>query len=149
MAMMDEVILRQALRTQLLTVSSLPRAEYRAWENQVFDPPSPDENPHGEEPLWFREILRILSESKSSTGYIEAVGEYLIMVETPKGRGTEDADALAKAIADVFQPGQSLTKSGTTVILERTDRRPYLEDSERPAWVFKTISVRWRTFTAA
>lgn len=148
MTVLDEVVLRQAFRAQLALVSGIPEKKFRAFENRVFDPPEIKETSHGDEPLWIREQMRILSETKSTSGHVEAVGEYLIMVETPKGKGTEDADTLAQAIAEKFQAGQSLTKSGTTAILEHTDRRPYQIDLERPAWVFKTVAVRWRNFTA-
>jgi hypothetical protein len=146
MAMLDEALLRRTFRDTLLGVSTIPDERTMiAWENEPFDPPQMVDV--GPAPLWVKEHVRVLNESKSSTGFVEAVGETLYSVETPKNRGTEEADALAKAIAEALQAGNSLTATGLTVILEQTERRPYREDPNHPAWVFKTVACRWRTFT--
>lgn len=144
MAMLDETALRQLFRKRVRSV--LPRDVQVAWENQTFEPPSLEDG-IGPVVLWMRELVRTLDETKSSTGFIEAVGEVLYMIETPAGKGTEAADALAKIVAESLQAGQSLTSPTLTVIVEHTERRPYREDPEHPAWTFKTVACRWRTFT--
>ena len=144
MTLLNESTLRTVMRTQLKTVASLPASKYRAWENRKFKPPEADED----QP-WIREHVSILSERKSSTGYVEAVGTTQYSVYVPAGRGTAQADALAKAIAEAFEAGQSLTGTGLTVILERTERAPYRVDASDSIWVFKTVTSRWRVFTSS
>lgn len=147
MAMMDLTELRTTMRTQLKTVTTLPSADRRAWENRTFRPPEVRDQP-GADVMWVREQIRILSETKSSTGFIEAIGETLYMVHYPAGRGTGPMDELTLAIAEAFQAGQSLTGTGLTAILEHTERRPPRVDPTFPSWIFTTVAVRWRSFTA-
>ena len=148
MSMLDETTVRQAFRTKLLTVSGLPDEKQISYENRLFDPPDQPAEV-GDKTLWVLEQMRILSESRSSDSLVEAIGEFLWLVYTPKGKGTEKADTLSRSIAEAFQAGQSLTKDGIGVILERTERRPYRGDANRPAWVFKTVATTWRVFTQA
>ena len=146
--MMNENEVRQAMRARLKTVAGLPASDRRAWEGRTFEPPDLTAV-DGARPLWIREIQRVLSERAAATGTDEAVGETLWMVETPDGKGTDEADTLALAIAEAFKPRQSLTKGATTVILERTERLPFARDEKHPLWMHKTVAVRWRVFTAA
>tara|TARA_R100001460_G_scaffold27881_11_gene55959 strand:+ start:5197 stop:5649 length:453 start_codon:yes stop_codon:yes gene_type:complete len=145
--MYDEVELRKALRARLQTASGLPSSSNFAWENRVFVPPSHDSTAPVDAVVWLRENLRTLSESKSSNGFVETIGEYLISVFTAKGRGTNAADTLVKSIATQFAPGQSLTGTDIAIALERTSRSEYRASDEHPAWVFKVVTVRWRVFT--
>lgn len=142
MTMLDESSLRTLFRTRLKTVSGLPGEDYLAWENHQFDKPSAESDQ-----LWIEEFVTILSEPKSSTGFIEVVGVTQYLVNCPKGGGTKDADDLSRLIAQAFEPGQSLTNSTLTVIIERTERSPYRPQPDGSAWVFKTITIRWRVFT--
>jgi hypothetical protein len=148
MTMLDEKTLRTVLRTRLHTVSGLPSAI--AFEGRVFQPPTLTTT-SSSLPLWVEEQVRILSETKSATGQIEALGEALYSVYTPSGRGTEQADALAKLIAEAFQSGQGLSGSGLELALEHTERRPMRQDVSPygQSWMFKTVAIRWRAFTAA
>jgi len=145
MAMLNESALRRLFRARLKTVSTLPPEARLAWEGRSFTPPDP--NPGD---LWVREFVSILGESKSSTGFIEATGTTTYAVFTPGTGGTEDADALAQAVAEAFEAGQSLTADGLTAIIERTERAPYrdsADDRGSSLWIFKTVTIRWRVFT--
>jgi len=145
--MLDEARVRAVCATRLLTIPTLPDPLTRiAWENRTFDTPELVVGP-GPAPLWIKEFLEVLSETKSSTGFVEAIGRTLYLVETPAGKGTEEADALSKLIAEAFHSGQSLTENDLTIILEHTERQPYRTDFELPAWIFKTVAVRWWIFT--
>jgi len=149
MTMLDESCVRQIMRTRLQSTAGLPDFDSRmAWENRVFAPPDFDQDGPIDEVLWVREWLDPMTEIKSSSGFIEAVGLTIWGVYTPKGRGTRGAENLAKNIAERFEAGRSLTDdSGTTITLERTSRGRFQSDEERPIWVFKPVTVRWRVFT--
>ena len=140
--MLDESVLRTTFRAALKTVTLLPKEQFLAWENRNFQPPEGDSDA-----IWVEEFLTILTEPKSSTGFIEAVGLMQYSVNVVKGRGTAPGDALAKGIAEALHAGQSLTGVGLTAILERTERAPYRPRSEGSIWVFKTVTSRWRVFT--
>lgn len=145
---LDEVTLRTVLRKRLFTVDGLPNKNTRiAYENRQFKVPEIRAGAR-KLPLWIKEQLRILDETRSSQCFIEAVGEVLWLVETPEGRGTEQCDALAKKIADAFQAGTSLVGDGLTVKCEHTERRPYRPDPVQENWVLKPVVVRWRAFTS-
>jgi hypothetical protein len=144
MSFLDESLLRRTFRVRLKTVSNLPAEEFLEWENQNFKPPEPDEN----QP-WVREHLRILDESKTTQCHIETVGQMQYVVNIPKNRGTKTADALTQSIAEAFESGQSLTATGLTVILEHTNRSPYMSSDDDSIWIFKTVTARWRVFTAS
>lgn len=146
--MLDESLVRRVMRTQLKTVGTLPPEARLAWENHAFNPPAPDAAEPIATQLWVREWQTILSEAKTSTGYIEAVGRTVYGVYTPTGKGTRDADDLSKAIADAFEAGQSLTDTPTVVIIERTSRDGYRPHESVGSWIFKPVAVRWRVFTA-
>jgi len=140
----SETELRKAFRTAWELVSGLPPDI--SYHNIRFTPPD-HANTVGPIPVWVGEMSTILSERKTSTGFIEATGEYLLIVRTPKGRPTERADDLAQALVETLKPGQSLTTDCITVILERSERRPYREDPANPTWISKTVAVRWRVFS--
>jgi len=144
MAYLDESLLKRAFRARLKTVSNLPADQYLAWENQNFRPPEPDDG----QP-WIREHLRILNETKSTHCLIEAIGQIQYMVNIPTDKGTRAGDDLSRSIADAFEAGQSLNLSGLTIILERTERLPYILDQTDPVWTFKTVQTRWRVFTVS
>lgn len=150
MAMLNETALRLCFRERLDTVEGIAEikdAKRISYENHTFTPKQPTEK--SDPGLWVQEFIEILNEPKSSTGFIEATGETLYLVFVPNGKGTKAADTLAQAIAEAFQSGQSLHNSSITVILEHTVRRPYRAREDTQGWIFKTVSVRWRTFTEA
>jgi len=144
MTLLNESTLRTLFRARLKTVSNLPAEQFLAWQNRAFLPPDPEDD----QP-WVREYVTILSESKTTQCHIEATGLVQYVVVIPSGRGTKKGDDLVKAIAEAFESGQALNTTGLTVILEHTERGPYLEDPQTPVWTFKTITARWRVFTAS
>lgn len=150
MSMLDESVIRRIMRTRLSSVTHLPPESHLAWENHSFDPPSFDASEPISDVLWVQEWQEILSEIKSSTGLIEAIGLTVWGVYTPKGRGTRGADDLSRTIAESFEAGRSLTgyNESTTVILERTSRGPYRSGGKGlDGWIFKPVTTRWRVFT--
>lgn len=147
MTMLDERGIRIAMRKKLKTVATLPKESLLAWENHRFEPPELTGSQRGPVTVWVEEAQRVLQEAKTSNGFIEAVGQTLWSVYAPKGRGTADLDELSKAIAEAFEAGQSVTGTGLTVILERTDRSELRPSGAHENWVFKVVTVRWRVFT--
>lgn len=142
MTFLDETELRKVYRAKVKLVSTLPDEQFLSWENRRFRPPEAESDQ-----IWVVETLTVLSEQKSTVGCIEATGTYQVLVYTPEGSGTEEADALSKAIAEALESGQSLTSSAITVILERTERAPFRVNLNYPGWVFKTVTSLWRVFT--
>ena len=102
------ILARAALRTQLLTVPSLPPV---AWQNRVFDPPNPPA-------LWIKESLMPTTETLSSfgsigmNGLVRENGMYQLMVFAPAKEGTTAAETLAESLRDTFKPGTSLAATG-------------------------------------
>mgnify|MGYP001584383860 CR=1 FL=1 len=144
MTMLDESLVRRTMRTRLKTVSVLPDA--LAWEGRTFQPPTLEDA--AGPLLWVAEQQVILSEVLAASCTLEAIGETAYLVFTPEWRGTEAADTLCKAIAEAFEPVQSLTATGLSIILERVERRPFRGDDRHPAWIFKAVAIRWRSFTS-
>lgn len=142
MTMLLESDVRTILRERLLTVSGLPPTNRRAWENRRFKPPQP-----ADDESFVREWLTVLTESKSSTGFIEATGIVTYGVFVPVNAGTRGGEVLAKAIAEAFEAGQSLTDGSLVVTIEKTQRTPYRVDPNDEMWSFKTVTSRWRVFT--
>ena len=142
MTMLNESQVRTIMRTKLQKLSNLPNI---SWENRPFLPPDVTTDV-GPVVLWIQEHQRTLDETQSAIGMIQTIGETLYSVYTPKGRGTKEADDLSKSIAESFEPTQSLTGINETIVIEHTERHPYRVDPDLPAWVFKTVSIRWRAF---
>jgi len=128
------------MRTRLQTVSGLP--SFFAWENRPFKLPDPKD-----EPLWIRERMYIYDERRSAAGYIEATGETRYDVFVPTGDGTTAAEALAKLIAEAFEAAESITDGSLSIILERTERKNMIHESEFENWSFYPVSIKWRVFT--
>ena len=149
MTMLDETEVQKVFRARLQQTGGLPPPDHRIWENRGGGLPPEPEDSDGADNTWIEEWVRILSERKSSSGCIEAVGEYLWAVYVPKGRGTETLNKLSKAIADQFEAGQSLVATGLRAILERTSRSGVRTNPAHPSWVFKLVTIRWRVFTPA
>lgn len=142
MSMLDTTALVLLFRARLDTLSSIPDAAHRAWENREFEPDLDQE--------WLRETLIISDEEKSSTGLIESDGQIRYDVLAPIGSGTEDARAIAKIIAEGFEPGQSLQSGDLRVSLEKTQRLPGREafqDDGKSLWYMIPVVVFWRVFT--
>ncbi len=144
---LDETALLVAIRTRLLTVSGLPLAAFRAWENVQFDPPA--------DKKWVRETFLPGSEAKTSTGFLESYGQVQYDLFGPIGEGREGLAALAKAVVEAFEPGQSLVNGSTQVILEEARRLrgrrdtpgEDSRDSGGSLWYYIPVVIEWRAFS--
>lgn len=128
--MIDKNGVRLALRKILVGLDavakgaiSLPNLQTNfAWENVDFVPP--EVNPRDVVScLWIKEGIAWGQERQITLGYLEQISIASYDVYTPAGAGTEDAENLAKALGDTFQPGTgaivdgSLTPSGEQIQL--------------------------------
>ena len=148
MTMADESDIRVTMRTQLNTVSTLPDVSVNMlYENIPFDPP---DIPDGvqETSIWIEERQRILSENHTATQTLRTTGQTTYTFYTPKGAGTRDLEDLTKAVAEAFEPTNSLTGDVETIILLRTRRFPLSEREDHPGWVFKSVTIDWDVFTS-
>ena len=137
--------LRLLLRRELLAVEGLPPEDRRAWENRKFDPPTPDRDS-----IWTRETFQVYSEIRSSSGYVQAEGVYIVDVFCAVGYGTELADTLSQAIVSKFKASTSLQSDDglSQVSLFRSSRQPGRPDpGPSPVWFMIPVVVSWRTFT--
>lgn len=143
MTAVDTHALRLLLRPVLVGVAGITEADV-AWENRNFEKPSPD----SDSSLWFRETLIVSDERKTSTGFVQALGQYRIDVFCPVGVGTEEAEDKTKEIMDAFQTGTSVSGGGLAVNLYRTHRLPGRNDpGPNPVWHMIPVVVNWRTHT--
>ena len=106
--MIDHKALRQGILTILLTVSGLPSE--RSWENREFTPPTTE---------WIRETLLPSDESVSASDTITAVGTMQYDVFWTFGDGTEDAEDLADAIKEAFEPNTTISTHAYVYRAER------------------------------
>ena len=109
MADIDHKVIRQGLRTILLTVPGLPTN--KSWENREFTPPT--------NTAWIRETLLPSDEGVSASDTITAIGTMQYDVFWPFGGGTEDAETLADAIKNTFKPDTTITSNAYTYRAER------------------------------
>lgn len=130
-----------ATRTTLATVSSYPGDSLVHAVNREFDRPD-----HSDGAIYVRELLRVQEEPVSSSGYIHAFGRCNYDVFVPRGAGMEDAETLAKEIADAFRGQQSLTATGFAIVISRSERGD-LRPSSVPDWSFIPVSFLWRVST--
>lgn len=142
MSMLNVDDLLGAFRDRLDTLSGIPAASKRAYENTTFDP-------IGVEDEWLRETLLITDEIKSATGTIESYGEVRYGIFTPRGSGITTVNAIAKTIAEGFEEGQALQKNGLEIIIEGSARGQGRPDPDDSIWYMVPVTVLWRAFTAA
>ena len=132
--MNDHKAIRQALRTQLLTVSGLPAG--KQWENKSFTPPT-DGSP------WLREQLLPAGEEFVASSMWEATGLAQYDLFYPLGDSSEDADTLADAIKRVFRPPQTIGSS-TKVNIDKAERDAgQIADS---VWYMVSVRITWRAY---
>lgn len=142
----DQIEHQKLMRARLLE-QPLTVARYW-WENNPPEFPDPEQPAGQPVPIVIRERYVIIKDWKSSTGFLETIGQTQYDVYVPVGRGTRELNETALQIAKAFKPGQSLTSTDMTIILERADRAGSLgRDEDVPGWVFKTVSCHWRVFT--
>ena len=134
----DTKKIRQVIRTQLLTVTTLPPATNRAWENRDFKIPS-------DQSIWIRETLLPITERKIASDQIEFTGFMQYDIFSPTGKGTEDAEALADAIKEKFSPNH-LQGQSITVTIDRAER---LLTVPEKAWNMIPVRVLFRSYATA
>ncbi len=138
-------VARLLLRNRLLdNVDDLP-VECQ-WENRVFTPPDPIRGS-----IWLREKLLLANERKTSTGFVQTLGQYRIDIFVPIGDGTTAAERLAKDVRDVYEAGTKLEDTAASVGVQvyRAERGQGQEDSRDGAvWFRFPVLVYWRTFSA-
>lgn len=107
--MLDREKIRVAVRKRLLAGTALPfgdgvdQAKRIAWENRDFTPPDPKSG----DVLWIRETLVPALERQSGSNMLEFDGYVQFDVFVPRGRGTENAERMIKAIGDKLKPATS------------------------------------------
>lgn len=122
--------IRAALRTQLLTVGTLPAA--RAWENKGFKPT------HGT--AYVEEALIPASRRPASTGMIEQRGIFQVTLVVPANDGTMAHEDIIDAILAAFAP---TTDCSGVCTIERSEPNPPRQDG---VWFRMPVSVRWRAY---
>lgn len=140
--MNDLTILRRSLRQPLLAISGVPDI---CWENRSFEPPDPS----SETPttgIHLVESIMPVHEKLVATGQVEILGIYQINVRTPKGTGTEDAEAWAKKVRDAFEPGNSIASVDVSQAAIAVDRcEPGVGHIDQ-GWYVVPVSVTWRSY---
>lgn len=130
--------IRAALEQQIASISGIPSASNRAWENVVFNPTTGTP--------WVRMTL-LPGESRpavrGANPVLEYVGLFQIDVFQPQGKGPNPADVLADAIRDQFAPGTDITVNSTTTRIRWSERMPGEVD---PPWYKVSVTVSWYTF---
>lgn len=140
--MFDHKKNRLLLRTRLRTMSGYLGDSLVAWENQDFITPEPNKTTPAP---WMRETYFKVDETLAATQQIKVEGFYRVDVFYPKGAGTEAPEDLAKAVREVFSPGQSLQNADIQIELFRTEPLPMIETADSP-WVQFPVIIHWRGF---
>lgn len=135
--MLDIAEVRRQMRTQAKTASSWPVDALVDYEGLSFTPP-PTDPPV----LWVRETLLVAGETLSANDMVETIGQTRYDVFGPRGRKASTIDDAALAIANVFEPAQSIGALG--IQLYRTYREPAKTGD---VWRFVPVVVEWRVFT--
>lgn len=138
--MIDVPALRLILRNHLLLLDGTdpsPLPAPRAWENREFTPPNPPS-------LWIRETLMLADETLPANNTLEAIGYVQYDVFGVKGRGTEDAEGVAKTIKAQFPPATGLANSNAQVSITKSRVLPGREDAE--LWWSIPVQIFFRAY---
>lgn len=132
--------LRVNLRTRLSGMSEFPGDDHIAAENRPFKTPEDDS-------LWLRENLVYGDEILTSSRMTMMVGIYWLFVNSPAGKGTEDAEDLSKKVAEAFPIIGAAPSPGLQFY--RVTRQPgRLDASGQGVWFTIPVLVYFRLFTA-
>ena len=133
---------RDALATQLATVSGLPDSDHAAVENVEFDAPI------GE--AWYDASLAYASETlielSGIGGQVKKDGTWRLRLHFPVGSGTSAADTLAQSVIDAFPAGLTLLSGATTVHID-SSRRWTGAPGLRDGFYSVPLDIRWHCFT--
>lgn len=117
--MISHVACQRALRTKLLTMSGLPAATQRAWENIDFSPTTGT--------TWVQEeylpgpMFRVTT---GTYGELEARPTYVVTFHGSQNTGMDTLGALADTALTLFAPGTSMAV-GSDTLRVRGDTAPY------------------------
>lgn len=114
--------IRQVLRERLFTTAGVTPVIF-AHENRPFRMPNPP-NTH------IRERLRIIEETKVAAELLAIRGSVVYEIAVPRDTGTERAGALAKKIAEKFQPVAKIHSQGVEVQVYRASRESFRQLDE-------------------
>ena len=131
--MVDLRIVRQVLREHLLTVPAVTSANFLPEDR-------PRKRPIG---IHVQETLQP-EEKPIANKLVEAAGRVQYDVMYMADRGTEQPEALAKSIVDIFPPGTQLDSQGITIYIDKVQRSPGRQFDT--AWWFVPVSILWRTY---
>lgn len=92
------------------------------------------------------------SETRSSVGFIEAIGIFQLSVFIGMGQGSESQDDLASALLGLFPAGSSLIDGSMQVAVDHCERKPGRDAGalvqDQSTWFLVPVEVRWRTYAA-
>lgn len=145
--MVDESALRREFRAVLLALPAMTLAQL-AREGEAFELPAPKAGA-ARPPLWVREVLRPLNESRNASGLIQSSGQIIYGVYRPETRFLEEGETLARAIAEAFEGGTNIALGDNGIHVDHCDRSSWIGDSNHPGWSFKAVTLLWRVHTAA
>lgn len=133
--------IRGALHAQVITAAGFPASNLIAEEGMPFAP--------SEGTTWAELSFRPVAQRPFTVGGFGRMklhrGTYLVNISTPAGTGTANAEVLADAVRDVFQPGDRLVLDGAYVIIDYSERSPALLDAE---WTRVPVTIGWRCFSS-
>lgn len=147
MTIIDESDLRRTFRSELTDLPGMATVPLSR-EGQQFTPPAVTSGA-GRASIWVREMLRPLNESRNASGLIQSSGQLVYGVYRPTGMFLEDAEALAREIAEHFEAGHNVTVGDHGVHVDHCDRGPWIADTDQPGWHFKAVTLLWRVHTLA
>ena len=130
--------IRAALEAEIASISGIPSAANRSWENVEFDPTTGT--------AWVRMTLLPGQQRPAVAGPSPQQlyqGIMQVDIYQPEGDGPNSADVLADAVRDHFTVNDSFTKNSTTVRIRWSER-----DAGRnePPWYRVTVNVSWYTY---
>lgn len=130
--------IRQALEIQIASVTGIPDASHRAWENVRFTPVT------GE--AWVRMRLQPTSRRAAARGdqaQDRFQGLFIVDVFQPLDKGPSIADTLADAICDAYNTQITLTRNTTTVRFDYSERSAGIPDAP---WYMVPVFIAWYTY---
>jgi hypothetical protein len=130
--------IRAALEQQIASVTGIPSAANRSWENVRFKPTTGTS--------WVRMTLQPGESRPAIRGanpVLEYIGLFLVDVFVPEGTGPNAADVLADNIRNQFAPGTDITENATTVRIRHSERADGQLDGP---WYMVPVSISWYSF---
>lgn len=140
--MINHALAQKALRTRLLTLSSLPAG--RAWENVSFTPTI------GAEYITEQYVPGTVTglTAPIRNGVIEDTGLYVITFYSPDDTGYSSLSAKVSALLALFSPGTTVTLDDGITLTVRSDVGPKRGQFLRAdTWMTCPVTIPWRAYT--